>query len=214
MIRIIHFSDENFERQFVPSIKDAYAKATELLGNIPVSVNIKFTDNGASPDTGVGAFTVSPEQINLAVYKDFKDRALQQKHLTGVVLHEAFHIQQGFTNDKAPFTAIDSAIYEGCAVAFEREYAKMDVIYVDYSAHSEVELQRWLAEIRELGITYFTNQEVWQKWAFFHPEYNQKWLIYHVGSWLVDRILKQKNLTVLDVKNMTPSEILNLLSDQ
>lgn len=101
-------------------------------------------------------------------------------------------------------------MYEGSAIAFEREYAKNDAAYGDYSTHTDEQLQGWLNEIKSVGTRYFEDEETWQRWAFYHPEYDQKWIVYKVGSWLVDRILSTNNLDILDLKDKTAQEIVAL----
>lgn len=210
MIDVIQFSDEAFESPFVPLVENAYSEATGLLDKLPEVVDIKFTDNGASEDTGVGGFAVSGNQINLATLKNFRDHAAQRKNLRATVLHESFHIQQGFTFDKSPFTALDSAVYEGCAVVFERKYADNAAKYADYSQNTNEELGRWLDEIRNVGAEYFEDTDTWHRWAFYHPDYNQKWIIYKVGTWLVDRLIKEDKIDVLDLKDKSAGEIMEL----
>lgn len=205
------FSNKSFESQFVPLVEDARAEVSRLLNISPSkSVRIKFTDNGASEDTGVGGFALSPRQLNLAVLDGYSDADAQRENLRGVVYHESLHIQQGFTYEEAPFTALESAVYEGCSIIFEQQYASVPASYGDYRQYSEKELSKWLEEIRSVGVAYFEDRTVWEKWAFYHPEYEQKWLIYKVGSWLVMRILNKNNLDVLDVKDMNAEQLLAL----
>lgn len=210
MINIIEFSDKPFESQFVSLVDDAYAETSMLLDKLPATMNIKFTDNGASDITGVGGFSVSSSQLNLAVLKGFTDTATQRKNLRSTVFHECFHVQQGFTFADSPFTALEAAIYEGCALAFERTYADNTAAYGDYRAYSDEELQGWLDEIQTVGTEYFENSDTWHKWAFYHPEYAEKWIIYKVGSWVVDRILSESNLDIIDLKDKTVDEIATL----
>lgn len=211
MINVIQFSDEDFETQYVSVVEQAYSDAQNLLPDLPATINIRFTDNGADSKTGVGGFTVSDKQINIAVLKDFHDRDLQNKNLRGVFFHESFHVQQGFTFDKSPFTALESAIYEGCAVIFERQQTETLATYANYSDHTDEQLQSWLNEIHKVGNEYFEDTDVWHKWAFYHPEYDQKWIIYKVGTWLVDNILKENNLDILDLKDKSAAEITKLI---
>lgn len=171
---------------------------------------IKFTDTGASEDTGVGGFAQSSHQLNLSVLENYDDTVTQHKNLRGVVYHELLHIRQGFTYDNAPFTALEAAVYEGCAVTFEQQYADAPASYADYDQYSEEKIKGWLDEIRSVGVAYFQDKAVWEKWAFYHPEYEQKWLIYIVGSWLVQGILKKKNLDVLDLRDMSAKQVLAL----
>ncbi len=205
------FSNKSFESQFVPLIEGAYAEACELLNDDPLKhILIKFTDNGASEDTGVGGFALSSRQLNLAVLEGYRDINTQRENLLGVVYHELLHIHQGFTYEEAPFTAMEAAMYEGSSIIFEQQYAGASASYGDYRQHSEQELNDWLEEIRSVGVAYFEDSAVWGKWAFYHSEYEQKWLIYKVGSWHVGRILQENNLDVLDLKDMRTEQILAL----
>ena len=210
MIEIIQYSDEKFESQFVPMIQGAYSDIQVLLENVPEKLLLKFTDNGGSDITGVGGFAVSHNQINLAVLKNFSNRKLQEKNLRSAFFHESFHLQQGFTYEDSPFTALDAAIYEGSAIKFERDYGGNDAVYGDYSAHPEAQLRSWLDDIRGLGTEYFENEETWRKWAFYHPDYDEKWIVYKVGSFILDNVLASSGLDILGLRDKTSSEILAL----
>lgn len=208
MIEVIQYSDKKFESQFVPMIEKAYLEIQELLENLPDNLEVKFTDNSGSDITGVGGFAYSREQINLAVLKSFNDRELQKKNLRSAFFHESFHLQQGFTYADSPFTALDATIYEGSAIKFERDYGKNNAIYGDYSAYPEEQLKQWLEEIRAVGTEYFENEEMWRKWAFYHPEYDEKWIVYKVGSYVLDNILTASGSDIIDFRNKSASEIL------
>lgn len=211
MIEVTHFTDEPFESSLIPIIDAAYDEARLVLDKTPETIEINFTESGASDITGVGGFANTHNQINIALIKDFQDKVLQEDNLRGTVLHESFHIHQGFTFDKSPFTALEAAMHEGCAVIFEQQYTTHPVVYADYSTHSDQELQKWLDEIKAVGTKYFEDYDTWQRWAFYHPEYEQKWIIYKVGAWLVGEILKKRHLTILDLKDMTATEIYKLI---
>ncbi len=210
MIEVIQYSDEKFESQFVPMLEDAYAEIRGLLENVPEKLLLKFADNGGSDITGVGGFAFSHEQVNLAVLKGFHDRELQRQNLRSAFFHESFHLQQGFTYADSPFTALDAAIYEGSAVKFERDYGKNEAIYGDYSPYSEEQLRQWLDEIGEVGTEYFENEETWRKWAFYHPEYDEKWIVYKVGSWVLDTVLTSNKMDIIELRDKSSREILEL----
>ena len=204
------FSNKAFESQFVPLVEEAYAEASGLLGGVPTdTLRVQFKQ-GADETTGVGGFTHSEEHINLTVLEGYEDSEVQRGNLRGTVFHEALHAWQGFTYEKAPFTALEAAIYEGCALVFERQYAGAAAAYGDYSQYSEEELGGWLDEIRSIGTAYYEDTTVWQEWASYHPKYEQKWLIYKVGSWFIDRTLNKNQLDLLDLKDMTADQIISL----
>jgi hypothetical protein len=206
------FSDEGFESTYVPIISNAYSDASKLLNNLPENLTIKFTDNGAEEQSGVGGFAESSHQLNVAIAKGFSDSAAQLRNLRAVIFHELFHINHGFTLEQSPFTALDAAIYEGCAVQFEREYGNGEAAYADFSQHTEEELYDWSRQLEAVGTKYFEDNDTWHKWAFYNPELNQKWIVYKVGTWVVGEILNKNTLNVLELQDKTPSEILKLKS--
>jgi hypothetical protein len=210
MINVVSFSDKAFEADWVSVIDQAFSDTLKLLTHLPDTLDIAFTEEGAEQSTGVGGFSVSPHRINIALMKDFHDIALQKSNLRGVIFHELFHVNQGFTCAQSPFTALDAAVYEGCAVVFEREYGGGVAIYADYHQHTDEELSGWLEQLRNVGTQYFEDHDTWQKWAFYHPELDQKWIIYKVGAWLIERILAQHNLSILDLADKKPAEIMSL----
>jgi uncharacterized protein YjaZ len=206
----IKFSDEAFESAYIPVIQDAHNEAVKLLKNLQSDLTIEFKNNGASEETGVGGFSMSPHQLNVAVYRSFPDIATQQRNLRAVVFHELYHMNQGFTYEQSPFTALQAAVFEGCAVTFEREYGGGEAAYADYSPHSDEELTDWLNQLKQVGLKYFEDTDTWLKWAQYHPELDQKWIIYKAGMWLIKRILDKNHLSILDLQDKTPDEILRL----
>lgn len=210
MINVVSFSDKAFEADWVPVIDQAFSDVSKLLTHLPDTLDIAFTAEGAEESTGVGGFSVSPHRINIALMKNFHDVTLQKDNLRGVVFHELFHVNHGFTYAQAPFTALDAAMYEGCAVVFEREYGGGVAVYANYHQHTDEELSGWLEQLHDVGTQYFKDYDTWQKWAFYHPELDQRWIIYKVGAWLIERILEQHNLSVLDLADKKPTEIITL----
>ena len=208
----IKYSDKSFESPYASIVENAHNDAAKLLENLSSDLTIEFVDNGASDQTGVGGFAASPHHLNVAIHKDFSDSTTQQRNLRAVVFHELFHINQCFTYEQSPFTALQAAVSEGCAVTFEREYGGGEASYADFSEHSDEELTDWHDQLEQVGLQYFEDRDTWQRWAHYHPELDQKWIIYKVGSWLVKRIINDNNLDVLDLQNKTPEEILLLKS--
>lgn len=206
----IEFYDETFEAAYVPTIRKAYGEAAKLLVGLPDKLTVKFTEDGAEEQSGVGGFAESPRQLNIAVARNFSDTASQLRNLRAVVFHELFHINQGFTFEQSPFTALEAAIYEGCAVTFEREYGGGNATYADFSQHSEDELTSWYRQLENVGTEYFEDRAVWHKWAFYNPELNQKWIIYKVGVWLVGKIIEKNTTSTLELQGKSAHEISQL----
>jgi len=211
MIEVIHYHDRSAEKPFEGVIAKSYDEARGLLKNIPENLKVYFGDESSIiPETGVGGFAYSHDTMTIAIDKDFEDKDTQKKDLHGTIFHESFHLAQRFTAEDGYRTAIDSAVYEGCATVFEREYAGILPLWGDYSAHSSEELKSWLASIKEVGVSYFEEEGVWEKWAFYNEELKQRWIVYKTGTWLVDRVLKETGLNILDLQDKTAEEILAL----
>jgi uncharacterized protein YjaZ len=211
MINVVEFSNEPYERQFISLIDESYMEMLGLLDRIPATLNIVFAE-GASDMTGVGGFAAAGDQINLAVLEDFEDKALQKRNLQAVILHETFHIQQGFTFDKSPFSGLEALIYEGCAVACEKTHGGT-ASYADYQNNTKADLYKWLDELKQVGTEYFEDRETWQKWAYYHPDYDERWIIYKVGSFIIDELLKARQIDILDLKNKSADEIMAMLEE-
>lgn len=213
MINVTGYTDRSFEPQYVPFIGEVYDEAATLLDRLPETANIRFSDEAPIDSIGVGGNAASCDSISIAINKDFRNRSEQLRNLRSTVLHEAFHLQQGFTRQQGPFTALESAAYEGCATVFEREYADNAVLYGAYEQHPEEELRQWLSEIRTVGTQYYYDKETWQRWAFYHPEKQQQWIVYKLGTWLVDRVLRENQLDILDLRDKTATEVLSLAGE-
>ncbi len=210
MIEVIEYTDKATEEPLVPLITEAYSDAQVHLRRLPETMQIEFKSHGAAPETGVGGFAYSPDLINAVFDKNFANREEQLANLRGMIFHESFHVNQGFTFTKSPFSALDSAIYEGCATVFERDYANTKPLYGDHSHHSDAELHSWLDQVKEVGTDYFEEEATWHKWAFYNAELKQRWIIYKLGVWLVDKTIERTGLTVIDLQDKTAPEILEL----
>ena len=211
MIEVIHYEEKSTEEPFVPMIEKSYEEVRGYLTHIPDPVKIYFDDEDrVIPELGVGGFALSRDTITLSVQKDFEDKVAQAKNLHGTIFHESFHLAQHYTGADGYHPAVNAAIYEGCAEVFEREYTESNSIVGDYSAHSQQELEAWLEALKEVGSSYFEEEGVWEKWAFYNEELKQRWIVYKTGTWLVDRVLKETGLDILDLQDKSAEEILGL----
>ena len=211
-VTIVHFENRDTEEPFAPYLENYVKEAQHLLPSLSRSINISFEDRDNFGEDGIDGFAKSKDTIGIGVDGSNKDRDCQKEKLRPLVLHEAFHITQGFTYEAGQFSALDAAIYEGCATIFEREYANSTPKHGDYSRESPAKLQEWLAAIR--GITadqYFEESgETWRKWAFYDAETDESWKIYKTGTWLVDTILQQGSLDIIDLQGMSAAAVLAL----
>ncbi len=210
MIEVIHYQNKAYETPFESLISDSLDEVRKLLPNLSESVQIYFSDYGILEETGIGGYAYSSNIITISLDPNFDDKGKQEASIRPTVFHESFHLSQGFTGEDGPFSAVDNALYEGMATVFEREYAGVFEPYGDYRQISEKKLKWWTEELREMSAEVFADEEVYSKWKFYHPELKEQWIAYRTGTWLVDKILKKKGLTILDLRTKKATDVLSM----
>lgn len=210
MIDVIHYFNEDNERPFVSKIDEYYEEVRRLLPNLPNTLQVYFADENVIPETGVGGFAYSRRIVTLSIDPDFKDKEKQAADIRPTIFHEVFHQYQGFTGEDEYRNAIDSAVYEGMATVFEREYEGTHQPYGDYSEYTTDELTERLRMLRELGAEYTTDEAVWRKWAFYNDDLKERWILYRTGTWIIDEVIRKTGRDVLDLKDLRPAEVLAL----
>lgn len=210
MIEVIHYQHKSYEEPFEPIISKSYDEARKLLSALPPTIQIYFSDYGILEETGIGAYAYSSEIITISLDPDFEDKEKQKAAIRPTVFHEAFHLCQKFTMENGPFSAIDNAIYEGMATVFEREYAGVFEQYGDYRQTPEIKVLQWIEALKELSVEEFAEEKIYEAWKFYHPELKERWIVYRVGTWIVDQVLTKHNLSILDLSTKTAAEVLQL----
>jgi len=187
----------------------------ELLPELSNSLQFWLSNKFLIPETGTGGFSYSPEIISLSFDPAFPDKEGQRRDFRGTVFHEAYHLVQGHTAEetRAPYrSALDAAIYEGCATVFEREYANVQALWGVYEDHEEAKLRIWQDALAAISPEqYYREPGVYNTWAFYDPNDMQRWKLYKVGTWLVDRALLKSGKDIRDFRTMTAAQIQSLL---
>jgi hypothetical protein len=208
-VNVASFENEDVNLLFLPKIIETYDSLKALLPHLPKTINITFGTNYPYGDDGVTGSALSKDSMKIGTRIDHEDRTGQISRIKSVIFHEGYHIGQGFYNSD-PCSAIEAAIYEGCATIFEREYANSNPEWGDYSMHSEETLLAWLKEMKTITADqYFEpSGETWRKWAFYDPETNESWRVYRVGTWIVENVIRKTKLEVIELNSMSAIEIL------
>lgn len=210
----IHPNSPN--KQAIPLIKEAFQEVElrlrELLPELTDNLQVYVYNEDIIPETGTGGYAYSPTILSLAIDNDFKDKNLQRASLIGTIFHESYHLVQGHTgNDtRATYTsALDSAVYEGCATIFEREYTSETPLWGDYSMHTKNELQSWRDALSQISISDWLKDDgtSWQQWSFYDSSDNQRWKSYKVGTWIVEAYLQKTGKDIRDLRRMSAIEI-------
>jgi Predicted Zn-dependent protease (DUF2268) len=183
------------------NITEYYEEARRLMPELSEDIKIFFSDDVLNPDTGVGGYAYDHDIITIAFDANFKDKAVQQKDLRGVVFHEAYHLAHGFHGQIPGLTALRVAVYEGAATVFERDTCGVSVgQYGD-----DDEMRKWIKQIEPLGKDFD-----WYKWKVFDEESGKAAILYAVGAYIIDIALQKSRLGILDLRHKTADEILKL----
>ncbi|MEX0748875.1 MAG: DUF2268 domain-containing putative Zn-dependent protease [Candidatus Saccharimonadales bacterium] len=177
----------------------------ELLPQVPEVIEVIFDNQYLIKITGTGGFALDKDKIALAFDPAFTNKNLQFNNLRGSFYHECFHLVQGWVGGVAggEISAIEDALMEGSATVFERERTGTKPPWSDYSDIKNIDEK--LATIKELGANYD-----WQKWKFYDPETNTRWILYKVGVYLTEKILDNNpELTIEDVAGMKVAGMLD-----
>lgn len=210
-VSVVSFENEAIERLFLDEIHTSYTELRQLLPKLPSRLKVIFGTNYDYGEDGVTGSAVSSDEMKIGIDERIEDRTRQHTKIHSLVFHEGYHMAQEF-HLASQFSAVESAIYEGCATIFEREYTESTPKWADYSKEDPATLQRWYDIMKDISAEqYFEpSGETWQKWAFYDPETDESWRIYKVGTWIVEDILRKKNLDIIDLSPMTAKEILAL----
>jgi len=217
MLEVIHhLEDKEAENRSLELIQAAYKEVRELLPELPDSLKINFNNWYLLPETGEGGYAHAPDVLTMSFDGDFADKKIQTEHVRSTVFHESYHLAHGHTyeDSKLPYRhTLDSAIYEGCASVFERDYTHPEILPGDYSACTEQQLQEWADALVSISNEDYTNGDtgLWVKWAIYDKETDERWRVYKVGTWIVDRALKNSGLNILDLRTKAAEEILALV---
>lgn len=208
-ITVSQFEDEVLESQFLHEISESYRELKILLPKLPETLQIYFGTNYDYGESGVTGSAIDADSIKIGIDPSVEDRNKQHDKMRSIVFHEGYHIAQGFHLGKE-FSALESAVYEGCATVFERDFAYSAPQWGDYHKESEEKLRQWYESMKSITAEqYFESSgETWRKWAFYDSETDESWRIYKVGTWIVDDVMSRKGFSAVDLNSMTAEEIL------
>ena len=195
-------------------VEKYFDEVKSLLPELPDDIYIWLDNDYLIPETGEGGYSYGPETISIAFDTEFKDKTIQLAHLRETIFHEAYHLTQGHTREKPKViykTALDPSIYEGCATVFEREYAGSTPLWGRYAQHTISTLKQWQHLLMEIpSDEYYGDRTVYNKWAFYDSDTDERWRVYKVGTWIVDEALKKSGLDILDLRLKSADDILKL----
>lgn len=213
-IKVESFENELIETSFLNEIDTSYQELKTLLPSLPPTLRIAFGTNYDYGEDGVTGSSLAADKIHVGINPETEDRSNQLAKIRSLIFHEGYHVAHGFHLEAPHSSALESAIYEGCATIFERDYAGSSPKWGDYIKEDEATLHRWYEEMKTITAEQYFEPtgETWRKWAFYDATTDESWRVYKVGTWLVDTILKSRDVSIIELNAKTAEEILGYLN--
>lgn len=188
----------------MPEIGQSYQDFCQIVDGMPPRIKIYFDDGKVHEAWALRGVAYASDVITLVFNPEFDDDGAAKQHIRWVVFHEAFHVCQGFTTKKK-FSGIDSAVHEGCATIFEQNYAGGEPEYGKYQGVDEAKLREWYEALSKMDADEYW--ENYRQWLYWDEETKEENRAYKTGTWIVDAVLKARKLDVLDLRDVTPAQI-------
>lgn len=196
-------NNKSLQDEILNVIGTSLSEVRKVLSNVPANIDIYFDDFCLMKEYGVGGFAYSKNIITIAVDETYEDREKQFEYLRQTVFHEAYHLSQGFWSEGNSYPPIQEAIYEGAATVFERNLTGSPVPYGQYDLET---VAKYVEIIKNLNIDYD-----FERWKFYDKESQQKWILYKVGTYLIDSVIIKTGKSIIDLNKLSAIEILNLI---
>lgn len=208
-IIVAAFENEPIEQAFLGDINTSYNELKVLLPTLPETLKVYFGTYYDYGEDGVTGSALGVDSISIGINPEVEDREKQHDKIRSLVFHEGYHVSQGFHLERQ-FSALEAAVYEGCATVFERDYAHSSPKWGEYEKEGEDKLRQWYEAMSSITAEeYFESSgETWRKWAFYDPETDESWRVYKVGTWIVDEVMGKNKLSAVDLNHMTAEQIL------
>lgn len=192
-----------FRERYARVIRQAYADAKKLLPAIPDDVTFV---NQVAPwevmeEYGQGAYTRNSRLILISIDDSMpygEDKLLEYTRQSA--FHELSHAAR-YEKGQYHQSLLETAVLEGLATVFERDYADATPPYGDYDPS---EIDDWLEELAEVG-----DNESYYPYMFRHPD-GRRWVAYKVGTYIVDEAAKKSGKNVLSLTGLQANAILDL----
>lgn len=206
-VRVLFYSEDGYhfshsERQLIERMADkSVAFARPLLPGLPAQVTLRVhpSANGAR-ERGASASAGQPDTVVLVInpaHPDGIERVLRT-WFHAIMLHELHHIVRDARVPRA--SALDLAVAEGMATAFERDITGKHVPWGDYPP----EVDSWIDPLRPLVNT------PKERARLRHDSDGREWIAHKVGTYLVDRAMRASGRSAAELVTTPTAEILRL----
>ena len=189
-------------------ISDAHSDASKIITKVSKNVNyIVQPSNKYDVIEETGELGVSYNSELIKISFDYSlpygEAQLLQK-IRATVFHEFNHVARYYAT-KYDGSLLNYAITEGLATVFERDYsnASRKTLWGEYE--SDKVMKMWLLEILNLK----DGEYIINDYAFDHPD-GRRWILYKIGTWIVDAAIRNSNLTIDKLTRDTAENIFKI----
>lgn len=192
-----HFSDEE-KTAIEGTVRETAAEVRVLLPTVPRELIVRVhAGRDVIPEVGATAEVSPPNVVYWTVDPNRPGGVLQvvHKHLRATLFHELHHLVRGEGH-----SFMDRVLSEGLATVFERDYSDAKPPWGNYPRN----VVDWIPEVAALP-----PDAPWDVWMGRHPD-GRRWIGYKVGTYLVDRAMKQTRRSVVDLTALPTQEIVRL----
>lgn len=191
-------------------ITNAFDKASHLCSDVlrldKVDVICIDDPNMTIPEVGVGGYT--PNRHLVYLYID-SEKIIGENEIFSTLCHE-FHHAKRYDGPGYGQTLFDSMIFEGLAVAFERECAKNKGFFSKEllkRKHTELLLDKYYSKFSTSEFDYFT-------WFIYDKTAElPRWTGYEIGYYIVRKYLEAKNKKASELALEDSSKFQKFTSD-
>jgi uncharacterized protein YjaZ len=198
------FSDE--EKKTVIAITIAAEKEIRiLLPQLPEIILLSvMTGQDVIPTTGEVGLCMAPGYVRWIVDPKLKESVneIAKASLRSTLFHECHHLVRGFVmyGGKPIRSFMDVVINEGLATVFERDASGSNPEWGRYPA----DVENWVNELQQLPLSV-----PYEEWMIRHPD-GRSYIGYKVGTYIVDRAIKNSGVSAADFVLTTTEEIFEL----
>jgi hypothetical protein len=193
------------QKSAIEAIETGLTETQRLLPTLSNNLNIVVRPHieGIIPEYGTGARTWDAEFIEIWFDKTIPHGAKKTlESMYQTVFHEGNHAAR-WNNIDEDYRLLESAVFEGLATVFEREYAGHQPLYAIYE--NDAKMKSWLDEIISAGSDWDKREAL-----FFNHEDGRRWIGYKTGTWLIDTAIKKSSKSVMELTTMHADDVIQL----
>ena len=184
------------------ALNEAEAEVRTLLPSLPAKLSLLVSPTEfVIPELGSMGIALSPDIIQFSVDPEHAGGVAEVACATFrfTLFHECHHAAREKALGRQGTSLVPSAIHEGLATAFERDFAGHEPLW----GYDNTEIHSWTAGFLALGAQDYCH------WLFNHPE-GRRWIGDKAGTYLVDRAIANGKTSAVKLLAVEWSDVLTM----